>query len=161
MTQTIKILDELEGKKSAISASVALWLNLKIQKLLEEKTVITLDFDGVKMVNEKFFEESIGKLYEGYTGEFLRQHLKIVNLKKSDFNLMAQVLKLAKTTCTKTFDHEKLYPAINKQVKTSRGNGVLWQVFPDRVAVVLNNQPEPKIVRFFTQPKELQEISIC
>lgn len=49
-------------------------------------------------------------------------------------------------------DLQELYRFVNKTVRTVHGRGVLWQVFSERVGVVLDLKPD--VVTFF-DPSEL------
>jgi hypothetical protein len=48
-----------------------------------------------------------------------------------------------------------LYVLVDKRVRTSHGYGKLWQVFSDRIGVVLEDKPDEVT---FLAPRELQPV---
>lgn len=58
--------------------------------------ILSLDFDGIKVLNTAFLNAAIGQLYAVYDSDFLNKHLKITNIKEGDLVYLKKAISTAK-----------------------------------------------------------------
>ena len=69
-----------------------------VDKYLQQKEKVELDFAGIKVMITAFLNAAIGSLYSNkeYTGDFLNEYLKLENVEKEDQKLFKDVIQRAK-----------------------------------------------------------------
>jgi transcriptional regulator len=80
-----------------------------IDALLQRKESVELDFIGVSIMITAFLNAAIGRLYskKEYTGDFLNQNLKLINVAEEDRVLFKDVIERAKEYFANKVDFEK------------------------------------------------------
>lgn len=93
-----KYLNVMEciGTPSAITQESGDLIFEEISKAIKEKVCIELDFKDIESMISPFLNNAIGRLYEDYSSEEIKQYLKILNLPKEKIPTINMVISNAK-----------------------------------------------------------------
>lgn len=69
-----------------------------INSHLQKKEKVIVDFKGIDLMITAFLNAAIGKLYgnKNYSGNFLNEHIQLVNIESEDISLFKDVIERAK-----------------------------------------------------------------
>ncbi|MBI4835903.1 MAG: STAS-like domain-containing protein [Candidatus Abawacabacteria bacterium] len=136
MKRKVLNVKEIIERDYATDIDMAILLFHQIQELIEDDTQVTLDFIDINDINENFLEELISLLYESYSSNFISTHLRHKNCNEFHKEYIADAIRAMKKLYKLDESYQDLFPFINKPVETPEGEGILWQVFADRIGVV-------------------------
>lgn len=68
-----------------------------IAKLLTQKKNVILSFMNVRVLTTSFLDSAIGLLYNDFSEEYIKKHLKIAELSPADIDLFKRVVENAKS----------------------------------------------------------------
>lgn len=100
------------GTFSALTQESGDIIYSEIIDCFEKKEKIYLDFSNVESMISPFLNRSIGKLYEKYTGEFIKQYLIMQNFPQNKVSTLNIVISNAK----KYYANKEEYMNIAKDV---------------------------------------------
>lgn len=63
-----------------------------IEKYLEKKEKVEVDFSNITVVVSSFLNAAIGKLYGKYSEEFISEHVNVVGLSDDDVELLNDIV---------------------------------------------------------------------
>lgn len=95
MEKIINIV-KLIGSPSALTVEQGDLVYIEIKKALDEGQSVTIDFLNIESIITPFLNASIGRLYEDYTSEVLRERLHIVNQPEGTNRKFNMVIRNAK-----------------------------------------------------------------
>lgn len=101
VTETVLNIAELPYIESSEGIELAELVRDRILEAFRLNEIVVLDFAGQENVSCAFFLNAIGCLYKRHSEEYIRRHLRILNLSDSDRILMNIILKIAKCAYTK------------------------------------------------------------
>lgn len=96
ITQNKIKVSSLIGSQLCVSAEDGQRLFEKIQYLVEKKENVIVSFENVEMLISLFLNVAIGQLYESFSEDVIREHLKVEGLCDDDMMLLKQVVDNAK-----------------------------------------------------------------
>ncbi len=91
----MKIKDIIESTL-AVSADDGEKVYKIIEKNLDNKQSIEIDFSDIEITTTAFLNAAIGKLYSKFSGDDLNKYLKISSVENEDTSLIKKVVKRAK-----------------------------------------------------------------
>ena len=92
----ISIYNEVNGR-AAVSSEDGERIFYRINKALQDNAIVILDFLNIEILTSAFLNTAVGQLYnKEYSVDFLKEHVKVSNVSKEDFALLARVLERAK-----------------------------------------------------------------
>ena len=91
----IKVFDVIESP-SALTVEQGELLYSEIINVLKNKEIVIIDFTNIESIITPFLNASIGRLYENYTSEDLKEHLKVINQPEGSNRKFNMVIKNAK-----------------------------------------------------------------
>lgn len=91
----INIFEQI-GSAAAVSSEDGELLYNRLEKGLEEKVKVVLDFINIELITSTFLNAAIGQLYSKYDSPFLRERLKVKNMAGEDLELLKKVVERAK-----------------------------------------------------------------
>ncbi len=92
---TIKIFQVI-GSDIAVSSDKGNEIFKQIDKALQNKLIVNIDFKDIKILTTAFLNSAIGQLYSKYKSKQLIQFLKLLNISDSDKILLKKVTDRAK-----------------------------------------------------------------
>ena len=92
---TINIFEKL-GSTAAVASEDGEQLFALIMKALNNNVLLILDFNNIELITSTFLNAAIGQLYNKFNSQFLREHLKVVNMDNDDLILLKKVVDRAK-----------------------------------------------------------------
>lgn len=95
MKKYIDVAEKI-GTSSALTQEAGDIIYAEIIDAFEKKEKIHLDFSNVESMISPFLNRSIGKLYEKYTGEFIKDYLVMHNFPQSKISTLNIVISNAK-----------------------------------------------------------------
>lgn len=95
MEKKIKV-SELTGSPSALTVEQGDLLYSEIKKILDQNNEAVIDFMDVESIITPFLNASIGRLYETYTSEILKEKVKIINQPEGTNRKFNMVIRNAK-----------------------------------------------------------------
>ncbi len=111
MEKYIDVAEKI-GTSSALTQESGDIIYSEIIDCFEKKEKLCLDFTNVESMISPFLNCSIGKLYEKYTGEFIKQYLVMQNFPQSKVATLNIVISNAK----KYYANKEEYLDIAKEV---------------------------------------------
>lgn len=111
MSKYIDVAERI-GTSSALTQESGDIIYNEIIGCFEKKETLCLDFSNVESMISPFLNRSIGKLYEKYTGEFIKEYLVMENFPKSKVSTLNIVISNAK----KYYANKEEYLNIAKEV---------------------------------------------
>ncbi|MCI5620531.1 MAG: STAS-like domain-containing protein [Lachnospiraceae bacterium] len=87
---------ECIGTPSAITQEAGDLVYEEICKAIDEEKVIELDFKEIESMISPFLNNAIGKLYGKYSGEIIKEYVKLENLPKEKISTINMVISNAK-----------------------------------------------------------------
>lgn len=92
------IIKDVINSELAVSTENGIKVFEIVDSCLQRKEKVELDFDGITIMITAFLNAAIGSLYskKEYTGEFLNEFLKLVNVEMDDRILFKDVIQRAK-----------------------------------------------------------------
>ena len=100
------------GTTSALTQESGDIIYSEIVNCFERKEKLHLDFSNVESMISPFLNRSIGKLYEKYTGEYIKEYLVMENFPQSKVSTLNIVISNAK----KYYANKDAYLNIAKEV---------------------------------------------
>jgi len=91
----IKIF-QVVGSEVAVSSEKGNEIFEQIDKALENKIMVDVDFINIKILTTAFLNSAIGQLYSKYSSKELIKALRLVNISDSDLVLIKRVTDRAK-----------------------------------------------------------------
>ena len=91
----IKVFDVIKSP-SALTVEQGELLYSEIINVLKNKEIVIIDFTNIESIITPFLNASIGRLYENYTSEDLKEHLKVINQPEGSNRKFNLVIKNAK-----------------------------------------------------------------
>lgn len=156
----IKLKDYTETTK-ATSVSLALMLNERICREFDLGGKVVVDFSNIDLVTMLFLEVAFGGLYKKYSKDYLRENIRVVNVKINHLDMLKQVNKEAFEQARKESQATELCKYLGRTVITPKGEGKLLQVFNAQITVHIpgiKNLKGDEIVSYFYDPSEVQGI---
>lgn len=89
-------VSKLIGSASALTVEQGNILYNEIIRLLKKNEKVNIDFSGIESIITPFLNASIGKLYESYTSEKIKNCLKITNQPEGTNRKFNMVIRNAK-----------------------------------------------------------------
>lgn len=100
MAEQLKIV-EIIGTKAADDDTKGDMAFSKISELSHSTNEISVDFDGVELVNTAFLNNAIGKLFNPLEFDLVKCHIRITNLSDDMMTLLKESVKVAKSKYSK------------------------------------------------------------
>lgn len=79
-----------------------------IFKAFKDKKKVIISFKNIDVLTISFLNTAVGKLYEEYSDEFIKENLKVVDISESYKVMLRRAID--KATLRRTIDAVKLYP---------------------------------------------------
>lgn len=90
------IISDFLKSQYAVSAVDGDTLHDEIKEHINNKELVVLDFSDIEFVITAFLNTSIGRLYESFSPEILKEQLRVDNMAPEDINSLIMVVKQAK-----------------------------------------------------------------
>ncbi len=110
---------ELISSHAAVATDDGNKLYDRINKILQSKNNVVLDFNNIELITSTFLNSSIGRLYGYYESDFIKEHLSIENLNDDDLLLLKKVIERAKEYFA---EKEKVEKGIRETLKNDEDN---------------------------------------
>lgn len=107
MEKRIDVAEKI-GTPAALTQEAGDIIYAEIIAAFERLEKIHLDFINVESMITPFFNRSIGKLYEKYTGEFIKQYLIMDNFPQNKVSTLNIVISNAKKYYANREGYEKI-----------------------------------------------------
>lgn len=95
------------GTPSAITQEDGNLIYKEIVDALENKYNIVLDFSDIESVISPFLNNAIGKLYEKYSSEEIKQYVRIINVPEGKIPTINMVISNAKRYYSNREEYKK------------------------------------------------------
>ena len=95
----VKVFDII-GSPSALTVEQGKLLYNEIINILKDEEIVIVDFTNIESIIMPFLNASIGCLYENYTSEDLKEHLKVINQPEGSNRKFNMVIRNAKNFYT-------------------------------------------------------------
>lgn len=107
MERYIDVAEQI-GTPAALTQETGDIIYSVIMSAFEKKEKIHLNFENVESMISPFLNRAIGKLYEKYTGEFIKQYLHLENFPQNKVSTLNIVISNAKKYYANRDGYEKI-----------------------------------------------------
>lgn len=110
---------EIVGSRFCVSPDDGQKVHDQIELALKKGLHVRLSFANVERLISAFLNVAIGQLYGEFPEEVLRTNLSVINIEKSDLNLLKRVIDTAKIY----FKNPEMVERIRRQVLGEENDG--------------------------------------
>lgn len=89
-------IKQILGSDSAITPTSGELIFNVLEKVIDQKGTVQLDFSGIEIITSAFLNSAVGRLYSKYSSEELNTVLYITNISNDDLQLLKKVIERAK-----------------------------------------------------------------
>lgn len=109
------VVEQVIGSPSALTVEQGNLVYEKIISGLEAKKKIVLDFSNIESIITPFLNVAIGKLYEKYTSDQLKENIDIINQPEGTNRKLNMVIRNAKNFYADKVGFNKIVESVMRQ----------------------------------------------